>query len=75
MKILVTGITGFAGGHWTVEGAVALGTSLPELVTSLPAARSGHADLAVGNVVGSNLFNLLLVLGSTATLRSVPLVA
>jgi len=52
---------------------VALGTSLPELVTSLAAARAGHADLAVGNVVGSNLFNLLLVLGSTTVLRDVPL--
>jgi len=42
---------------------VALGTSLPELVTSVIAARRGHSDLAVGNVVGSNIFNVLLCLG------------
>lgn len=42
---------------------VAVGTSLPELVTSVIAARRGHADLAVGNVIGSNIFNLLLCLG------------
>lgn len=43
---------------------VALGTSLPELVTSSIAARRGHSDLAVGNVVGSNIFNVLLCLGA-----------
>ncbi len=43
---------------------VAVGTSLPELVTSLIAARRGHSDLAVGNVVGSNIFNVLLCLGA-----------
>jgi len=42
---------------------VAVGTSLPELVTSVIAARRGHSDLAVGNVVGSNIFNVLLCLG------------
>ena len=45
---------------------VAVGTSLPELVTSLIAARRGHSDLAVGNVVGSNIFNALLCLGAAA---------
>ncbi|MEO8179511.1 MAG: calcium/sodium antiporter [Deltaproteobacteria bacterium] len=45
---------------------VALGTSLPELVTSVIAARRGHSDLAVGNVVGSNIFNILLCLGAAA---------
>lgn len=44
---------------------VALGTSLPELVTSTIAAKRGHSDLAVGNVVGSNIFNLLLCLGAS----------
>ncbi len=43
---------------------VATGTSLPELVTSVIAARRGHSDLAVGNVVGSNIFNVLLCLGA-----------
>jgi cation:H+ antiporter len=45
---------------------VAMGTSLPELVTSLVAAHRGHSDLALGNVVGSNIFNVLLCLGSAA---------
>jgi cation:H+ antiporter len=45
---------------------VAVGTSLPELVTSVIAARKGHSDLAVGNVVGSNIFNVLLCLGAAA---------
>jgi len=45
---------------------VAVGTSLPELVTSVVAARRGHSDLAVGNVVGSNIFNVLLCLGASA---------
>lgn len=43
---------------------VAVGTSLPELVTSVVAARRGHGDLAVGNVVGSNIFNVFLCLGA-----------
>lgn len=45
---------------------VAVGTSLPELATSVVAALRGEADLAVGNVVGSNIFNLTFVLGTTA---------
>lgn len=45
---------------------VAVGTSLPELVTSVIAAHKGHSDLAVGNVVGSNIFNVLLCLGAAA---------
>jgi cation:H+ antiporter len=44
---------------------VAIGTSLPEIVTSIMSIRRGHLDMAVGNVVGSNLFNLLGVLGLT----------
>jgi cation:H+ antiporter len=46
---------------------VAIGTSLPELVTSIIAARRGKSDLAVGNVVGSNIFNVLLCLGLAST--------
>lgn len=45
---------------------VALGTSLPELVTSVVAARKGKADIAIGNIVGSNIFNILFVLGTSA---------
>lgn len=51
---------------------VALGTSLPELVTSVTAARKGSADIAIGNIVGSNIFNILFVLGTTALIISVP---
>ena len=47
---------------------VALGTSLPELVTSVVAARKGEIDMALGNVVGSNIFNILFVLGIAATI-------
>jgi cation:H+ antiporter len=43
---------------------VAVGTSLPELITSIVAARRGHSDLAIGNVVGSNIFNVFLCLGA-----------
>lgn len=50
---------------------VAVGTSLPELATSLIAARRGHSDIAVGNVVGSNIFNALLCLGAAALLRPI----
>ncbi len=42
---------------------VALGTSLPELFTSVSAARKGNADIAIGNIVGSNIFNILFILG------------
>jgi cation:H+ antiporter len=45
---------------------VALGTSLPELVTSVTAARKGNADIAIGNIVGSNIFNILFVIGTSA---------
>lgn len=52
---------------------VAVGTSLPELATSLIAALRGQRDIAVGNVIGANLFNLLGVLGLTALLAPTPL--
>lgn len=48
---------------------VAIGTSLPELATSVTAALKGRSDMAVGNVIGSNIFNVSLVLGTSATVR------
>lgn len=50
---------------------VALGTSLPELVTSVSTARKGKADIAIGNIVGSNIFNILFVVGTTALITPV----
>lgn len=47
---------------------VAFGTSLPELATSVSAAWRGNADIAVGNIVGSNIFNILFVLGTSSLL-------
>lgn len=51
---------------------VALGTSLPELFTSVAAARKGNADIAIGNIVGSNIFNILFVIGISALIVPVP---
>jgi len=51
---------------------VAFGTSLPELVTSATAAVKGKADIAVGNIVGSNIFNILFVVGLSALVIPVP---
>ncbi|MCF7954560.1 MAG: calcium/sodium antiporter [Phycisphaerae bacterium] len=48
---------------------LAIGTSLPELMTSLIAARKGHDDLSLGNIVGSNIFNTLLVIGAAGTVK------
>lgn len=50
---------------------VALGTSLPELVTSVTAARRGKSDIAIGNIVGSNIFNILFVIGISALIHPV----
>lgn len=52
---------------------VAVGTSLPELVTSIVATKKGENDLALGNVVGSNLFNIFFILGSSAAIHSITL--
>lgn len=51
---------------------IALGTSLPELVTSVSAARKGKADIAIGNIVGSNIMNILFVVGTTSLILPVP---
>ena len=48
---------------------VAIGTSLPELVTSIVATKKGEVDIAIGNVVGSNIFNMLLILGSASVIN------
>ena len=53
---------------------VALGTSLPELVTSVVAARKKELDMAVGNVVGSNIFNILMILGVAAAISPITFV-
>lgn len=51
---------------------VAFGTSLPELVTSVTAAKKGNAGIAIGNIVGSNIFNIVFVIGITALICPVP---
>ena len=50
---------------------VAVGTSLPELVTSVTAARKGESDIAIGNIIGSGLFNIFFVLGISATIHPI----
>lgn len=50
---------------------VSIGTSLPELVTSIVAAKKGETDIALGNVIGSNIFNILFVLGMSSTLSPI----
>lgn len=54
---------------------VALGTSLPELFTSVLAARKGKADIAIGNIVGSNIFNILFVVGTSSIIIPVAFVS
>lgn len=51
---------------------IAISTSLPELAASIVAARRGQPEMAIGNVVGSNIFNILMVLGITATISPIP---
>lgn len=52
---------------------VAIGTSLPELVTSITALKKGENQLVIGNVIGSNIFNILFVLGASSAISSIPL--
>lgn len=52
---------------------IAIGTSLPELVTAVMAARHGHGDVALGNIIGSNIFNLYAIMGSTAYVADIPI--
>jgi cation:H+ antiporter len=77
-RALVKGAVGVAGGLGvsdTVIGltVVAFGTSAPELVTSVMAALRGRDDMAVGNIVGSCIFNLLAILGAAALFRPLPI--
>ena len=72
--IAVTGATAMGLNRDLAESLVgltivAVGTSLPELVTSVMAARKGENDIALGNVIGSNIFNILFVLGISATVN------
>lgn len=76
-KLVVNGAVDIAqlfGISETVIGLtiVAIGTSLPELVTSLLAAYRGKANIAVGNIVGSNIFNIFFVLGVSALIAQIP---
>ncbi|HSM62280.1 MAG TPA: calcium/sodium antiporter [Longimicrobiales bacterium] len=70
-----TAVAGFLGVSQTVIGlsVVAVGTSLPELATSVVAAMHDEADIAVGNVVGSNIFNFAAILGTASVIRPLPI--
>ncbi|WP_408592652.1 calcium/sodium antiporter [Paracoccus marcusii] len=77
-NLLVNGATDIArafGISETVIGLtlVAIGTSLPELAASVASALKGRADMALGNVVGSNIFNILAILGITAVISPLPI--
>jgi cation:H+ antiporter len=79
-RLLVGGATGIARGFGVSEAVigltiVAVGTSLPELATSVVAALRRHADVALANIVGSNIFNILAILGLTAVVTPVPVAA
>ena len=50
---------------------IAIGTSLPELITSIMAIRKGHADIGIGNIIGSNIYNILMIMGVGAALGGV----
>ena len=77
-ELMVDGAVALAR-QWGISEAVialslvAIGTSLPELAVSLVAATRGHAGLAVGNIIGSNISNILLILGVTAMVAPLPI--
>lgn len=73
----MAGASGIAAGLGVSDAVIGLtivaaGTSLPELATSVTAALKGKTGIALGNVIGSNIFNIFLVLGCTATIRPLP---
>ncbi|ABK77106.1 Ca2 /Na antiporter [Cenarchaeum symbiosum A] len=51
---------------------IAIGTSLPELVTSVVAIKRGHTDIGVGNIIGSNIYNILMIMGVASMIAAVP---
>ena len=76
-RFLVDGAVAIARGHGISEAfigltIVAVGTSLPELATSLIAALRRQSEIAIGNIVGSNIFNILGILGATAMIATIP---
>jgi cation:H+ antiporter len=77
-EFIVDGATGLAKNFGISERVIGLlivgpGTSFPELIASIVAARKGSADMVVGNVLGSNIFNIFFTLGATAIIHPVPL--
>jgi len=75
-RFLVSGAIDIASAFGVSEAIigltiVAVGTSLPELVTTIAAARRGQSDIAFGNIVGSNIFNVLFILGATALIHPI----
>ena len=54
---------------------IAIGTSLPELITSIIAIRKGHTDIGIGNIIGSNIYNILMIMGVGATIAGVAVVS
>ena len=54
---------------------IAIGTSLPELITSIIAIRKGHSDIGIGNILGSNIYNILMIMGVAATIAGVSVAA
>lgn len=79
-SLLVHGATGIAMGFGLSPAVIGLtivaaGTSTPELMTALVATRRGRDDIAVATVVGSNIFNVLFILGATATVKPMPVSA
>ena len=76
-ELFVEGACGVARSAGVSEAVIGLtlvagGTSLPELATSIVAARKGQSALAIGNVVGSNIFNIFYILGVCATVKPLP---
>ncbi len=53
---------------------IAIGTSLPELITSVIAIRKGHTDIGIGNIIGSNIYNILMIMGVASTLAGIMII-